>query len=336
VGKRKDGTPVSWDQLYLVDGVVRPIWRFLIAAAMIVFAHLSVGVFLGMTFEAFRMPAAHYLLWASCLVLVTLLASFKILAGAFEGKPLGSIGLAFCGRWKSELAIGVTLGAAMILAVAAMEWGLSLARFTWNFNSAGQVFSGGAYYGLLFAAAATNEELAFRGYPFQRLVEAFGPVAAVGISSLFFGLVHLGNPSHTWLSTCNTALVGVPLAVAYLRTRALWLPIGMHFAWNFFQSYTLGLEVSGMQFSGTLLKPDVHGSLLLTGGNYGPEGGVLATGVIVVATLYLLFSRSIYTNEDRSGQARGKQAEASDDSGQTVASAVSSTPSAKMNLRGVN
>lgn len=325
-----------WDQLFLVDGVLRPIWRFLIAVAMIVFAHLAVGVFLGITFEALRMPPAHYLLWASCLVLVALLASFKILTGFFEGKPLSSIGLAFCERWKSELAIGVFLGTAMILAVAAVEWGLGLARFTWNFNSAGQVSSGGAYFGLLFAVAATNEELAFRGYPFQRLVDSFGPVAAVGTSSLFFGLVHLGNPSHTWLSTCNTALVGVPLAVAYLRTRALWLPIGLHFAWNFFQSYVLGLEVSGIQFSGTLLKSDVHGSLLLTGGNYGPEGGVLATGVIVVATLYLLTSRSIYTNDDRREPAHWTRGPAPEDSGEAETLPVASTPSAKIDLRRAN
>jgi membrane protease YdiL (CAAX protease family) len=327
---------VRWDHLFLVNGVVRPIWRFFFAVAIVVVAHLAVGVFLGTTLEVLKLPPAHYLLWASCLVLVALLASFTLLTGFFEGKPLSSIGLAFCGRWKSEFAIGVILGAAMILAVAAMEWGLGLARFAWNYNSLGQVFSGAAYYVVLFAVAATNEELAFRGYPFQRLVDAIGPVSAVGVSSLFFGFVHLGNPSHTWLSTCNTALVGVPLAVAYLRTRALWLPIGLHFGWNFFQSYALGLEVSGIQFSSTLLKPDVHGLVWLTGGSYGPEGGVLATGVIVVATLCLLFARRIYINQELREPAFGTQGPAPESSDEAAAPPVAKSEAAKMNLRGVN
>ena len=85
--------------------------------------------------------------------------------------------------------------------------------------------------------------------------------------------------------------------MAYLRTRALWLPIGIHFAWNFLQSYALGFQVSGIQFSRTLLTAQVHGLEWLSGGDYGPEGSGLATIVIVAATAYIMLSRSIYTSE---------------------------------------
>jgi membrane protease YdiL (CAAX protease family) len=142
--------------------------------------------------------------------------------------------------------------------------------------------------------AAAVEEITFRGYAFQRLVDAMGPVGAVIILSVAFSLVHLWNPAHSWLSTLNTILVGVAFSIAYLRTRSLWLPLGMHFAWNFVLGYGLGLPVSGIPFSKALLSASVVGSTALTGGDYGPEGGLCATLVILAALIYLSFSRSIY------------------------------------------
>ncbi len=289
---------MKWERVFLENGRVRPIWRFFVSLVIIVFVHLAAGVLLGIIFAAFSIQPVHVLLWANSLVLLILLAIFKILTGLFEEKPLGSIGLAFYRRWKTEMGMGLLLGSVMILTVTAVEWVLRFAHFGWNLISVEQMIASGAYYALLFAVAATNEEIIFRGYAFQRLVEAAGPVAAVAILSISFGLVHLSNPSHTWLSTLNTILIGIPFAVAYLRTRSLWLPIGMHFSWNFVQGYGLGLPVSGILFSNSLLKADVHGLTGLTGGNYGPEGSWITTGIILVATIYLLFSRSIYITEE--------------------------------------
>jgi membrane protease YdiL (CAAX protease family) len=318
---------VRWEQLFLDHGRLRPSWRFFFAVAMIVFAHLAVGIILGVAFGLFDRQPQHLLFWANSLMLLALLAVFKILTSLFEKKPLGSIGLAFCGRWKTELGIGLSLGVAMIVIVASLEWGLGLARFSRNSISAEQVLVGGAYYGLLFAVAAVSEEITFRGYPFQRLVEAIGPAGAVAILSISFGLVHLENPSHTWLSTLNTIAIGVPLAVAYLRTRALWLPIGLHFAWNFVLGYGLGLPVSGILFSKALLQASVHGPAWLTGGNYGPEGSGLATGVILAATIYLLFSRSIYISEEIRGLALDAPKSSQGKLAGGVASPVASTDS---------
>ena len=93
-------------------------------------------------------------------------------------------------------------------------------------------------------------------------------------------------------------LVGIPLAAAYLRTRALWMPIGIHFAWNFLQGFTLGLPVSGIALPDALVTARVHGAVWLTGGDYGPEGGLLASGAIVAVTFYMLLSKRIYTSEE--------------------------------------
>jgi membrane protease YdiL (CAAX protease family) len=226
------------------------------------------------------------------------LGVFKIMAAAFERRPLSSVGLALHSCWGRELGFGLCVGAAMILGVAALEWISGLARFSANSLSPPSAFSSAGFNLLLLAMVAANEELVFRGYPFQRLVEAITRPGAVAVSATLFGLGHLANAHHTWISTANTALVGVPLAIAYLRTRALWMPIGIHFIWNFILGILLGLPVSGVTFADPLLKAQVHGASWLSGADYGPEGGLLATVVIVGATVYLLLSKRIYVSEE--------------------------------------
>ena len=144
---------------------------------------------------------------------------------------------------------------------------------------------------LLFAAA--NEELLFRGYAFQRLAASVGALWAVLITSALFGAGHLLNPSATPLSTANTVLAGVLLSLAYLKTRALWLPIGLHWAWNFTMGPILGLPVSGLNISPTLFRSEAAGPTWLAGGVYGPEGGLILTLVCLAATLWLARSRKI-------------------------------------------
>ena len=182
----------------------------------------------------------------------------------------------------------------MILAVAFLEWMLGLTHFAWCPLS---LSSGLATTAALILVAAANEELIFRGYPFQRLVESFGAVGAVVLSSAVFGLGHLANPDHTWISGANSILAGILLAIAYLRTRGLWMPLGIHFMWNYVQGVVLGLPVSGYYFRG-FLKPRVSGAAWLTGAGYGPEGGVLATAAVGAGIIYVLFSKQTNMSEE--------------------------------------
>jgi hypothetical protein len=283
-------------RIFIADGKLRPVWRFLLSIPMVILAMLVAGMVAG--FVLARASPQGRVVGAQLFALAALLAAFKLLTSLLDRRPLGSVGLAFCGRWYLELGMGLGFGALMIFAVAALERLLGIAHFTLNSASPGQFAGWGVGLLVFLFVAATDEELIFRGYPFQRLADALGPAAAVALFSGAFGLVHLRNPDHTWLSTLNTMLVGVPLALAYLRTRALWLPIGIHFAWNFFQGYGLGLPVSGIRMPFSLYRAEVAGNQLLTGGAYGPEGGLLATGVIVAATVYLSLSKRIYISKE--------------------------------------
>ncbi len=286
--------------IFLSGGKARPIWRFFLSVVMIILAVIAAQYLLGFAFGVAGTPPGFFLANASftLLMLPLLLGIFKILTAVFEQKPLGSAGLALRGRWGSELAIGLGVGALMILGVAALEWALGAVRFSWSGEGLKLLLTWGVGLFVVLAVAAANEEQIFRGYPFQRLIDSIGAIGAIAVLSALFGLMHLWNPNRTWVSTANTMLVGIPFSIAYLRTRMLWLPIGMHFAWNFAQGFVLGLPVSGLQVPVSLLKSEAVGSALLTGGDYGPEAGLLTTAIIVLATGYLAFAKSIYITEE--------------------------------------
>ncbi len=125
------------------------------------------------------------------------------------------------------------------------------------------------------ATAAFIEELVFRGVLFRFFEQWFGSWLALAATALLFGMGHASNANATWLSTAAIALMaGVALGAAYMATRTLWVPIGMHFAVNLVQGSVLGLPVSGKESVG-LLDSELSGPPLLTGGAFGLEASVL-------------------------------------------------------------
>jgi membrane protease YdiL (CAAX protease family) len=149
-----------------------------------------------------------------------------------------------------------------------------------------------ALMALVKLAHTFKEEFIMRGLLLSGLLLALrGRVAlAIGLSALAFGLGHLSNPGASALSVLGTALGGVIYGLAFVLTQNLWLPIGLHFAWNFVQGPLLGFPVSGMAAGGL---QQVHNLApgWLTGGDYGPEAGLV--GILfrfVVIALVLLWS----------------------------------------------
>ena len=141
---------------------------------------------------------------------------------------------------------------------------------------------------LLFVAALAEEAI-FRGYPLQTLSRAKLALLGVLLTSVPFAGVHLYNPNlvSPRVTFINTALAGVWLAAAYLRTRSLWLPLGVHWAWNWAMGWLFGIPVSGVKLvSNPLLTANDAGPLWLTGGSYGLEGGAACT---IAMALFILF-----------------------------------------------
>jgi membrane protease YdiL (CAAX protease family) len=284
-------------ELFIDKDRLRPVWRFLLSVVLLYAAVLVAVEVVG---AAFAMTKAHPSLWVAAFWqtvagLAAIIAASKVMTAVFERRPLRSIGLAFHSRWWRELGRGVVVGAAMLFLAIVPEWGCGFAHFSFTPHP---MLRAGTFLLVMFALAAASEEILFRGYPFQRLVECITAAGAIAVTSAFFGFAHFANPHRTWVSTLNTALVGIPFCIAYLRTRALWMPIGIHLIWNFLLGFLLGLPVSGITITGSVLTARVRGPVWLTGGPYGPEGGLLAMGAILAATAYLLLSKSIYISEE--------------------------------------
>jgi len=281
---------MTLEDLFLRDGRLRPVWRFFLSLVLVFLAYALAYLLAGEVRDL--IPCAGG--WSGFLFLFQLLAllgASKVMTRVFERKPLGVVGLAFHPRWVKELTVGLGIGGITMVALGGAEALLGLAHFAPDTLPARAELAYGSGLFLFFAIAATNEELLFRGYPFQKLVESLGPVGAVAVSSACFGLAHLGNSHHTWISTLNTMLVGIAFSIAYLRTRSLWMPVGMHFTWNYVQGFVLGLPVSGYKFSPSVLHAQVYGAAWLTGSGYGPEGGLLCTIAVAGAAIFLFSAR---------------------------------------------
>jgi len=126
------------------------------------------------------------------------------------------------------------------------------------------------------------EELVFRGYIFQNMVSGMGLIWSVVISSLVFGILHSLNPDATILSSLLIALITPQLIYAYLKTGQLWLPMGLHLGWNFFQASVFGFAASG-QVSPSLISQTPVGPEWLSGGGFGAEGSVLIIPLTVIS-----------------------------------------------------
>ncbi len=261
------------------DGRLRAGWRFVLGAVFFVAANYAGAIL------AAPLREIHAELFFRSFTTLLLLAGFSgmlYLLDRHRDRLLARMGLGLDGPWLRESVVGTALGAGMVtLAVVAIAL---LGNLTFQAigreRPLGVLLWALALQLFVLAVAAMLEEVAFRGYPFQRLVEGAGPVWALIILNGLFGVVHLGNPHASFWGFLNTVAIGIVLGVAYLRTRALWLPWGIHFGWNAMLGVAFGLPVSGtLQFQ-TVVAGTAEGPVWLTGGGYGIEASV--TGAIVI------------------------------------------------------
>jgi len=208
-----------------------------------------------------------------------------------EKRPVRSVGFGIHDRTIVELAQGIGLGTLMMAVIFAVNIGLGFASFGLKELQPGQIAAIVGFGILEFAIVGFGEELLFRGYLFQSLVEGTSKTVAVLLFAVFFAFVHMKNPDVTPVALANIALAGVWLSAAYFKTRGLWMPIGLHFSWNFFQSTIFSFPVSGLKlYDKQIGVLSDNGPAWLTGGQFGPEGGVLATALLVAGTAYIWFA----------------------------------------------
>ena len=212
-----------------------------------------------------------------------LLGIYQLLAGTIETGHVtfghGSIPCIF-----KNLGIGVLVGIIMISSII-----LSLMVFG-CYSVEGFRFQGMSLLLSLefYFIGACCEEIIFRGIVLRFIGIRWNVVAALVISSVLFGLLHMNNHGMTWLGIIGIILIGFMLGSSYLYSGSIWMPLGIHWIWNVLEDTIFGSAVSGVSDSGSMIQAQFHGSDLMTGGSCGIEASVVTMVFAVIITAYFL------------------------------------------------
>ncbi|BAX80413.1 CPBP family intramembrane glutamic endopeptidase [Labilibaculum antarcticum] len=147
---------------------------------------------------------------------------------------------------------------------------------------------------LLFILVSINEEIFVRGYLLRNFMDSMNRYVALIVSALIFMAIHLMNPNVSLVGLTNIFIAGLLLGIGYIFTKNLWFPLALHFSWNFFQGPIFGFEVSGTN-SSSLISHSIQGNEILTGGQFGLEGSIIAT---ILCSLGILLFWMIYKKQD--------------------------------------
>lgn len=278
------------------EGRVRAGWRLVGFTVLLVV--LTVGLFVGV---GLLVPPALQPGADSTLALLGLSAFATVVAVVVAGRyldrrRLADFGFRVDGRWLADLGFGLALGGALMTAVFLVELALGWVRVTGTLQPPGGFLPGFLAGVALFIVVGAYEELLARGYLLTNVAEGLvgyagrgGAVAvAVLVSSAVFGALHAANPGATPLSTLSIGLAGAWLAVGYVTTGELAVPIGAHVTWNAFQGLVFGFPVSGLAPGATIVGIAQRGPTLWTGGGFGPEAGLLGLAATLLGTVATL------------------------------------------------
>jgi hypothetical protein len=222
---------------------------------------------------------------------VAITAAIYLSRRLLDRRSFASLGVRWDGQAVRDTLVGIGIAAVMMGLIFVVEAGMGWLQFDSAPADPGSSAALLLWAGI-FLLVGWYEELLSRGYLLQNLEDGLNTFWAVAISSALFGLAHLGNPNASLVSTIGILAAGVFLAYGYLRTRQLWLPIGLHIGWNFFEGPFFGFPVSGIN-TFRLLQHHAVGPEIITGGPFGPEAGlILLPGLALGTALIYWYTRA--------------------------------------------
>ena len=261
-----------------------PVTRIFIGFVFVALAILPVFipmVLIGRLISGEAKPPEPWIMLIYLIMTCTVTLSYYLYVRWIEKRPLYE--LSKPGALK-ELGVGCSVGFGLITTVILILWILGYYKII-------AVSSGLVLLLPLFDGIFTGffEEIAFRGILFRIMNKSLGSWLAILISSLLFGLAHIGNPNASVYSSIAITLeAGIILSAAYLFTHRLWMVIGMHFAWNFTLGGIFGVAVSGKETEG-LFQSQLQGPELFTGGSFGAEMSIITVILCLIIGIFLMW-----------------------------------------------
>ena len=216
------------------------------------------------------------------IVSATIIGTYSLLFRFYEKRRISELSATGLGRnLLGGLALGVVLQCLTIFVIYLFGGFEIISQNPWTFVII--PFS-------VTLTVAVIEEILIRGIIFRIIEEKLGSYAALVISALIFGALHLANPNSTLLTGLYITIeAGLLFGAAYIYSRSLWFCIAIHFAWNFMQSGIFNAVTSGTEKTSSLFNTNITGNTLITGGAFGPEATIQATLFCLTATLVLMY-----------------------------------------------
>ena len=280
-------------------------WRFFIFATLFVLVMVLLGGGLNVVLNTLPIGFSDDSLLGTLFppavgLTAALLVGWFCLQG-LEGLPFKALGASFTKGWGLHFLYGGVIGAITLCLAAGFAAVFGGLRFEFNSDAGSSAILLTLIISfVIFFVGAAFEEAVMRGYVLQTFVRSNLAVFGVILTSLLFASGHLGNNNTSTLPVINTALAGVWLAIAYLKTRTLWFAFGLHLMWNWVQASFFGIEVSGFTKFATaplLLEVD-RGPVWISGGDYGIEGGIACTVALIVSTILIWYSPVLKADEE--------------------------------------
>jgi membrane protease YdiL (CAAX protease family) len=257
-------------------------WRLLIFLAMVIALVNANNVMIRLLLRG-QDSATLFLVREVMDFLIFLFASG--IMGRIEGRTIADYGLPWRTMFRVQFWQGVLLGFASITGLLVAMRTVGVFRFGGLALHGVDIWEWAAVYGLVFILVALREEFRVRGYGLYTLSAGIGFWPAAIVSSAYFGYAHHANPGEDWLGLFNAGALGLLMCLLLRRTGNLWMPIGLHTAFDWGETYFYGVANSGQALPGHLLNSSSSGAHWLSGGTVGPEGSLLCTLLIVVIWL---------------------------------------------------
>lgn len=278
------------------DGRLHPPWRILMFLLVVVACVVVVTLTIGQLFNPLHQITGIGGTGAAYTGTISLLLAHWMTMESFDKRAWSFVGLGRENARPRTLLSGLALGAIPI-AVASLLL-LAVGYMVVRETPDGSWIATAVRLLIILLPAALYEELLMRGYAFATLREWLGPSAAVILTSIVFGLLHAANPGSTHTPLAVVTLAGVYLAAVLLATKSLYAAWLAHAAWNFVQAGVLHVPVSGLPMA----RPDYElietGPDWVTGGDWGPEGGVAAAAAILAGCAFLYWRRKKAVTSD--------------------------------------
>ena len=288
----KPKSPHSWSEFFSKSRVLNRVaaWRLALQFVWMVALLGLFGLPLGLLVRfqpTFSLQATLFL--SAIIAFLAITISVFLARRYLDLRSFSSLGLGWRMHSRGDLLFGIGLSGLLMGLVFLIEWSIGWLRFdgfAWQSHSWGWFKSGLLGSAFIFILVGWYEELYFRGYLLQNLSDGLNLAWGVSISAAIFAIAHAANPNLSWEALAGLFASGLFLAYGYLRTRQLWLPIGLHIGWNFFEGTVFGFPVSGLGYF-RLIEQTSLGPEIATGGAFGPEAGLVILPVILLGVVLI-------------------------------------------------